>query len=104
MQGAKLPVDRRPSSPAPPVYQEEFESFFNCEGTEPSEASSVTATCFFMTMLCHFLDHWHGRAASAFTVLHCVTSLTHLLTPSMIPATFTLFLLAPTPVLSSQDV
>ncbi|DBB08963.1 TPA: hypothetical protein ACH3X3_007597 [Trebouxia sp. C0006] len=30
--GAKLPVDRRPSSPAPPVYQEEFDSFFNCEG------------------------------------------------------------------------
>lgn len=32
-QGAKLPMDRRPSSPAPPVYQEEFESFFNNEGT-----------------------------------------------------------------------
>ncbi|KAL3149387.1 hypothetical protein ABBQ32_002188 [Trebouxia sp. C0010 RCD-2024] len=30
--GAKLPMDRRPSSPAPPVYQEEFESFFNNEG------------------------------------------------------------------------
>ena len=31
-QGAKLPVDKRPSSPAPPVYLEEFESFFNNEG------------------------------------------------------------------------
>lgn len=32
VQGAKLPVDRRPSSPAPPVYQEEYESFFDREG------------------------------------------------------------------------
>ena len=63
VQGAKLPVDRRPSSPAPPVYQEEFESFFNCEGTDLSEASPGIAICCFVTMLCHCLHHWHGCTA-----------------------------------------
>ena len=41
-QGAKLPLDRRPSSPAPPVYLEEFESFFNNEGMHQRYSSKGT--------------------------------------------------------------
>lgn len=32
LQGAKLPTQRRPGSAAPPVYQEEFASFFDSQG------------------------------------------------------------------------
>lgn len=47
-QGAKLPVDRRPSSPAPPVYQEEFESFFNCEGAGPASVKLCSSALLFL--------------------------------------------------------
>jgi len=93
VQGAKLPVDRRPSSPAPPVYQEEFETFFNCEGTDPSGHLSGRnlllrhcAQC--LTLLITATAALRAFRAASATVLHCVLSLTHLHI-AMIPATFT---------------
>ena len=60
VQGAKLPVNRRPSSPAPPVYQEEYESFFNCQGIQHTLSGlTLKVSCLsLLVALCLICTAW----------------------------------------------
>ena len=39
MQGASLVADRRPSTPGPPLFEEEFKTFLDSEGGQVSVAA-----------------------------------------------------------------